>query len=185
MTHLTGSRIQVSAAVVMLLTLLVAFDSRATATTAAEFHESVRVGPTNTFIPVTGEGALRLRWASGGRFEVRASSDPNDPQRALSDHLFNEVSEPMILTVPVRGPARSRTARTVRLRVSDLGCASDCHTVRAGRAVPRLDSRGHASVRFRLGIWGCGQPRIVARLELRSGATTTPVRWSPQTICGE
>lgn len=105
---------------------------------------------------------------------------PSDPEETI----FN-VTSPLVLTVQVAGPANGRSIRRLEIKVSGVGCHSNCQDKSWSVKIPRLGSEGSAYRRIKTPPWGCGHPVIKARLALNSGAHSQWKRWKPRTFCGE
>lgn len=127
-------------------------------------------------VPKAGDGALRLRSLTTG-YTLARSDDPDA-------WVYNAIS-PVALTVPLRGPAHGAAIKRVRITVTRLGCFSNCHAVTKRVAGPRLNAAGRGSVKVRIGVWGCAQPRLRVRLIMRGNTPGATARWAPETVCGE
>jgi len=126
-------------------------------------------------IGTSGAGALTLRyttskaviWSSSGQDEVA------------------DVTTPLVLGITITGPAHGSGVRKLVIDLDDVGCDRDCQNRTWQIRVAPLGARGLEHLEVVTPLWGCGHPVVRAHLLLVDGKTSSPVRWEPNTVCGE
>lgn len=90
----------------------------------------------------------------------------------------------LYLRATVTGPAGGTDVGRLAVKITKIDCPAMCHTDRISLRPGLIPPVGSVTMEGRTDIWGCGHPKVSAKLLLRSGQIADRVKWKPKTRCG-